>query len=162
VVAERLGYKMDEALTLAKAVAGLNAQSKGRRLGIYPESPAAEKLEKHRQHPAEETISVDLLGRSVLAVHTKDGVRAVDKDEPMSPQSVRGYLETKFGEALPRVRQALQELANSFTPEELRHKAYGLYEEFRPDIPEGTRGWGAKGDLDLAVVEKLKKGKQQL
>ena len=35
VVAERLGYSRDEALTLGKAVAGLNAQSKGRRLGIF-------------------------------------------------------------------------------------------------------------------------------
>ena len=37
VVAERLGYNKSEALTLGKAVAGLNAQSKGRRLGIYEE-----------------------------------------------------------------------------------------------------------------------------
>jgi len=35
VVAERLGFKEDEALTLGKAVAGLNAQVKGRRLGIF-------------------------------------------------------------------------------------------------------------------------------
>ena len=35
VVAERLGFGHKEALTLGKAVAGLNAQSKGRRLGIF-------------------------------------------------------------------------------------------------------------------------------
>ena len=35
IVAERMGYKNDEALTFGKAVAGLNAQSKGKRLGIY-------------------------------------------------------------------------------------------------------------------------------
>ena len=35
VVAERLGFARDEALTLGKAVAGLNAQSKGRALGIF-------------------------------------------------------------------------------------------------------------------------------
>jgi len=37
VVAERLGYEKETALTLGKAVAGLNAQSKGRKLGIYEE-----------------------------------------------------------------------------------------------------------------------------
>ena len=37
VVAERLGNDRDTALTLGKAVAGLNAQSKGRRLGIFKE-----------------------------------------------------------------------------------------------------------------------------
>jgi len=41
VVAERLGFDRDEALTLAKAVAGLNAQAKGLRLGIF--EPGAKK-----------------------------------------------------------------------------------------------------------------------
>jgi hypothetical protein len=35
VVAQRLGFDEDEALTLGKAVAGLNAYSKGRRLGMF-------------------------------------------------------------------------------------------------------------------------------
>src|SRR3989304_1835161 len=35
VVAERLGYDSEAALTLGNTVAGLNAQSKGQRLGIY-------------------------------------------------------------------------------------------------------------------------------
>src|SRR5262245_24241278 len=35
VVAQRLGFDEDEALTLGKALAGLNAQAKGRRLGIF-------------------------------------------------------------------------------------------------------------------------------
>jgi len=158
VVAERLGYHPDEALTLAKAVTGLNAQSKGRRLGIYPEHPQEEKPEKQRQQPSKEVFSVEVLGRPVPAVTTKEGVRAMEKDKPISPESVQRYLEGKFGEALPQAQQALEELAKSFTPEELRHKAYELYEKFRPEIPEGTKGWGAKGELDLAALERLKKG----
>ena len=35
VVAEQLGYAHATALTLGKCVAGLNAQSKGRMLGIF-------------------------------------------------------------------------------------------------------------------------------
>jgi hypothetical protein len=35
IVAERLGYNHGEALSLGKAVAGLNAQAKGKRLGIF-------------------------------------------------------------------------------------------------------------------------------
>jgi len=27
----------------------------------------------------------------------------------------------------------------------LRRKAYALYERFRPEIPTGKNGWGAKG-----------------
>ena len=39
VVAERLGFHHDEALSLGQALAGLNAQSKGRRLGIFKPTP---------------------------------------------------------------------------------------------------------------------------
>ena len=35
VVAERLGFNENEALSLGKALAGLNAQAKGRRFGIF-------------------------------------------------------------------------------------------------------------------------------
>jgi hypothetical protein len=33
----------------------------------------------------------------------------------------------------------------------------GLYEHFRPRIPKGTKGWGAKGDLDLDFIRSLGK-----
>ena len=39
IVAERLGFNHDEALSLGMALAGLNAQSKGQRLGIPPPQP---------------------------------------------------------------------------------------------------------------------------
>jgi len=161
VVAERLGYKPEEALTLAKAVTGLNAQSKGRRLGIYQEHPEEEKPEKNRLRPAQETFSVEILGRPVPAMNTKEGIRAVEKDKPIQPQSAQSYLEGKFGEALPQARKAFEELADSFPAEELRDKAYGLYEDFRPEIPEGTKGWGAQGVLDLGKVEGMKKGNKK-
>ena len=49
VVAERLGYDKDTALTLGKAVAGLNAQSKGKKLGIYEEKSEDEKKEDKKK-----------------------------------------------------------------------------------------------------------------
>ena len=49
VVAERLGYNKKEALTFGKAVAGLNAQSKGRRLGIYEEKKDDDKEKEKRK-----------------------------------------------------------------------------------------------------------------
>src|SRR5207253_8815027 len=45
VVAERLGFDEDAALTLGRAVAVLNAQSKGRKLGIF-KPPEEEKKPK--------------------------------------------------------------------------------------------------------------------
>ncbi len=40
-------------------------------------------------------------------------------------------------------------------PAELAAEAYSLYEKFRPAIPAGARGWGAKGGLDLRLIRKL-------
>src|ERR1035438_2035974 len=71
VVAERLGFKHDEALSLGKALAGLNAQSKGRRLGIFKPSP--KELRRVREQKGGEEFRVDLLGRSLPAVNAEEG-----------------------------------------------------------------------------------------
>jgi hypothetical protein len=152
-VAERLGFNQEEALTLGKAVAGLNAQSKGQRLGIF--KPAPNEIKKARARKRGEEFSVEICGRSVPAVNTPDGVRAVIKDKPIEPESVERYLESKFGESLKTARAAMQELAETFRPEQLSGNAFSLYERFRPSIPEGVTGWGAKGKLDIDLIRSL-------
>src|SRR5512133_952954 len=156
VVAERLGYEPDEALTLGRGVAGLNAQSKGRRLGIY-EEPTEESEKKAREAEPPETTYVEVLNRSVPVVRTEKGLRATAEGKAMHPQSVERYLQGKFKDSLEEVRAAMHELAWSYEPDELEKKAYSLYEKFRPEVPEGTRGWGAMGYLDLRKVRSLEK-----
>ena len=51
----------------------------------------------------------------------------------------------------------MQALARAYKPTELAARAYALYEEFRPEIPAGTRGWGAQGMLDLDHIRSLAK-----
>jgi hypothetical protein len=155
VVAQRLGFDEDEALTLGKAVAGLNAYSKGRRLGLF--KPHEEKSQKAREKEPGEAFRIDLCGRAVPATNTGEGIRAVQKGKPVDPDSVRRYLEDKFGDDLKAVRSAMTKPARAFNPQELAHDAYLLYEQFRPDIPGGKKGWGAKGNLDLGLVERLGK-----
>lgn len=155
VVAERLGFSQEEALTLGKGVAGLNAQSKGQRLGIF--TPGKEKGEKARERTPGEEFFVHLMGRSVPATNTEEGVRATVKGKPVNPKSVESYLEKKFGGQLTQVRQAMEALSRSYPPEELADKAFSLYEKFRPDIPEGKKGWGAEGILDLNQIRSLEK-----
>lgn len=53
------------------------------------------------------------------------------------------------------MRAALRKLARSLSPPELAGRAYPLYERFRPEVPEGEAGWGAKGLLDLDRVADL-------
>ena len=147
IVAERLGFDQNEALSLGKAVAGLTAQSKGRRLGIY--KPAPQEVKKARARKRGEEFLIEICGRQVPAINTADGVRAVTKNQPIEAKSVEQYLESKFGESLGTARAAMRDLAKAFRPEQLATNAFRLYEEFRPAIPEGVTGWGAKGNLDI-------------
>ena len=153
IVAERLGYDRETALTLGRAVAGLNAQSKGRRLGIYVE-PSPE-VAAHGAKAKRAAKTVFLLGRGVPVTRTPEGLRAVVKGRVENPGSVKRYLKEKFGEPLPQVQAAMRSLAKAYPPERLAEIAFSLYEEFRPEIPSGTKGWGAKGRLDLNRIRAL-------
>jgi hypothetical protein len=155
VVAERLGYDREAALTLGKTVAGLNAQSKGRRLGIYGEPEPPGERPKAAAEARARGDTIPLLGREVPVLATPEGLRAVAKDRPESPAAVERYLEQKFGDALAEVRAALTALARAYRPAQLAEDAYSLYEQFRPQIPAGVKGWGVKGTLDLDHIREL-------
>ena len=152
-VAERLGFDREEALSLGKAVAGLTAQSKGQRLGIY--KPVPQEVKKARSRKRGEEFFVEICGRQVPAINTPDGVRAVIKNKPIESKSVERYLKSKFGESLGAARAAMRDLAKAFRPEQLLKNAFSLYEKFRPAIPEGVTGWGAKGNLDIDRIRSL-------
>lgn len=160
IVAEKLGYNHDEALTLGKAMAGLNAQSKGQRLGFFSPAETAPETEggkKAKERQAGETTMVEVVGRPVPVIHTEHGLRATVKGEEVDPKSVERYLDKKFGAGLAEARAALEALAQAYPPQELERHAYALYEQFRPEIPEGKRGWGAAGDLNLEYIRALAK-----
>jgi hypothetical protein len=155
VVAERLGFDHEAALSLGKALAGLCAQSKGRSLGIYKPAGRAEGMLPKKAKLGEE-FWVELLGRPIPAKMTAEGVRAVVEDKPIAAEAVERYLEEKLGPALPSVEGSMKALAGSFKPAELAAVGFSLYERFRPNIPAGVRGWGAKGELDLKRLESFK------
>ena len=156
VVAERLGFERDEALTLGKAVAGLTAQSKGQRLGIFTPSPPEVRRKRAEKAREAGVFPVALLGRAVPVLHTDEGLRAVGKDQkPVAPERVEKYLKSKYGESLPQARAAMVKLAKSRAAEELAEEAFRLYEQFRPGVPAGESGWGAKGTLSLKKIEAL-------
>jgi hypothetical protein len=101
-------------------------------------------------------FSVALLGRAVPVLHTDEGLRAVGKDQKrVAPESVEKYLRSKFGEALPAVRATMMKVAKSRAAEGLAEEAFRLYEQFRPGVPAGESGWGAKGTQSLEKIEAL-------
>jgi hypothetical protein len=150
-VAERLGFDRRTALTLGQAVAGLSAHAKGVSLGII--EPKPELVRERGERLAEgERLHVDLLGRAVPVVRTPEGIRALNKGKPGSPDQVERYLAGKFKDRLDEAWRAMAELADAYQLEELHRRGFRLYERFRPSVPAGERGWGAAAELDLANV----------
>lgn len=150
VVAERLGFDHDEALTLGRAVAGLSAQAKGRRLGIFEPSP--ENLDQNRKEHGPDEVMIEFMQRHVPVIVTADGIRATTHGKAMSPPSVEKYIAGKFGTHLEEARAAMIALAKSIPASEINRHAFGLYTKFRPEIPEGVEGWGASGALSLDAI----------
>ena len=124
------------------------------KLGIYEPAPATVKKRRKELEPGAR-LTVSLLNRAVPVARTPDGLRALAKEKAIDPASVERYLAGKFGGSQDEARRAMVNLAAAKPPHELAVQAYALYEKFRPQIPAGVSGWGAKGMLDLSVIEEL-------
>ena len=155
VVAEAQGYDRATSLALGKAVAGLNAQAKGRNLGVFGPPKARDQTGRPVKAGLGEDAWVSCCGRNVPVRRTAEGIRAVKGEDPIDPASVERYLERSFGEQLGAVRLAMEELAARAGKAALEREAYGLYEKFRPAVPAGRAGWGARGELDLGLLRSL-------
>jgi hypothetical protein len=152
VVAERLGQPHETALTLGRAVAGSAARVKARSIG-REETKADRDRDTPRLRPEHVTAPVTLLGREIRLLPTEDGeLRAADGDKPADPAGVQRYLVKAFGEHLDEVRQAMEELADRYEPAELNRIGFRLYGKFRPDVPAGNEGWGAKAVLEVEKI----------
>ncbi len=153
VVAERLGHPPDTALTLGRAVAGSSARAKARSLGLVEEHLEAAARQAAAAELKPKVQTVRLLGRDIPVLQADDGtLRAADSDKPASAKSVQGYVARAFGNRLAEVRTAMEALAASLPPEELNRVGFRLYERFRPEVPQGVEGWGAKGELRIERI----------
>ncbi len=74
-------------------------------------------------------------------------LRADDSGKPASARSVQSYVAKAFGDRLDEARGAMEALAASLPPEELKRVGFRLYKRFRPEVPAGAEGCGAKGEL---------------
>jgi hypothetical protein len=136
VVAERLGYEPEAALSLASAVAGTAAQARAVR-------PGGTGLR-----------TVMLLGHEVPVRNTPDGaLRACDAEgRPAEPEPVRRYLERAFGTRLAEARSSMEALAAQVAPPELNRMGHRLFDAFRPEMPESASGFAVKGRLRLERI----------
>ncbi len=155
VVARRLGYDEDEALTLGREIAGLTAQAKGRRLGIYEPRPAAQQDKTATKRAEMGAERVELMDRLIPCLRTDKGLRALVGTAPGDPDGVRRYLVSKFKDALPLVEEKLTALAARVEPSDLDRQAMDLYMQMRPVVQSGEAGWGRAGTLDLEKIDAL-------
>jgi hypothetical protein len=153
VVAERMGHLPETALTLGRAVCSASARTKARRLGIMDEGQAAAERNAAAAGLKPRVQTVRLLGRDIVVTAGADGaLRAEDGGKPASAKRVQSYIAQAFGDRLPEARVAMEALAGSLPPEELNRIGFRLYERFRPDVPDGAQGWGAKGELRIERI----------
>jgi hypothetical protein len=157
VVAERLGYSPEEAYTYGRWVAGTLAATKGRSLGvIHPSNKDKKKTSADAQGRRDvDADHVMVFAKMKIPTTTIDGgkrfaVRA-KQGKTIQPDTVRHYLKNKFGDNLATAHDAMMDLAKSMEEDDVRNRAYELYEQFRPE----WHGWGKQGTLDLDELHEM-------
>lgn len=162
VVAEREGYTFEEGLSFGRFIAALFARTKGQRLGIFEKEVEAEARKAQKlvapkgKRRVEQVERFEVFGMRIPGIRTETGLRlAVWGGKPIHPNVVKAYLLRAFGSDFDHVKAAMEELARAIPPDRIGKEAYHLYEKFRPQVPEGPQGWGAKGILDLDLIWKL-------
>eukprot|EP00249_Psilotum_nudum_P003581 c17039_g1_i1 orf=104-820(-) len=156
-VAQREGYTFEEGVSFGRAIAGMLAHAKGRKLGLYEERDHEKRKRKRKTGEVER---FEVFGMTIAGSATPEGARLAHhhKGQPISPSSVEAYLHKAFASNYQSVKDAMEKLANAYPPNEIGKVAYSLYMQFRPKVMGGIQGWGAKGALFLGLIERLSKG----
>lgn len=141
LVALRQGFSRCDSLRAGRAISGMLAEAKGKRLGIFIDKQAAT---DRQAKPARGYI--EIAGFRVPA-------ERIDK---ISVDKVRQYLERSFKNDLDRTVDKLTSLCNAYHPAKIGERAFALYETFRPDIDEGQAGWGQRGILYFQMIDRLR------
>jgi len=149
IVAERMGFKREEALSIASAYTELNAISKGVSLGIFEE--AKQKGLEAAKDGSQPYVA--LMGRRVPLFKTQASQwRALLGGTPAQPSTAFSYISRAFRQTTPHIIGALRLLAESFSPQEVNEKGWGLYCEFRP----ASEGWGQRAEVRCETILKLR------
>lgn len=157
VVAERLGFSREEALSIASVYTEMNAISKGVSLGLYDKK---RETDLKAAHAGGAQPYVDLLGRRVPLYRSASGAwRAFTAEDSSgggggTPGAAYGYITRALRQTAPAVLGAMRLLAESYSdPTELNRVGFALYADFRPEVT----GWGKRGELRCEVLLALRK-----
>ncbi|KAG7449117.1 uncharacterized protein BT62DRAFT_1002659 [Guyanagaster necrorhizus] len=153
IVSERLGFRREEALSIASVYTEMNALSKGVSLGIYQDG-------KQKGLDAIKGGSqpyVELMGRRMYVLlplyqSQSNQWRALLNGKPAQPSYPFSYISRSFRQTTPHIIGALRLLAESFAPKELNNKGWALYAEFRPSV----NGWGERSEVKCETILSLR------
>jgi hypothetical protein len=159
VVAERLGYGLDEALSLAGAVGSLPYFQDPEGRGPAPQPHQVETMIDRENDPGivrERKAYVDIMQRPVPVVVMREGVRALSTPQRVvEPAGVASYLKRRLREHLEPTLGAMRQLAHAHPPAELARRATELYTEFRAELHDEQVGWLPPAKLRLERVRSL-------
>lgn len=132
----------------------ITAISKGRSIDTMTKADpgeAQERREKRKWNAAEQDLDeVDVMS---FRLRLKDGVAMVAEKPKKGNEA---GLKKKFGEEEYRqVKRTFEEMLEAWTgnEEKLNAQAFHFYEQFRPSVPPGQKGWGRMGQLNLGTVQ---------
>ena len=99
-------------------------------------------------------ISINLIMTGSPLYRSQNGQwRALNNGSPVQPGAAFSYISRAFRQTTSHIMGALRLLAESYTPEELNGKAWGLYTQFRPEVNE----WGKRSELSCSKILALRK-----
>ncbi|CAK5275614.1 unnamed protein product [Mycena citricolor] len=149
LVAQRLGFGLEEALSIASVYTELNAISKGVSIGVFKKSDRrATEASLGGTQPF-----VELMGRRPLYRSQNSQWRALSNDEPVDPGVAFGYISRALRQNTPYILGALRLLVESYSVQEINKIAWSLYADFRPDVT----GWGDRGQVRCETILALRK-----
>jgi hypothetical protein len=138
-------------LSIGNAISSLCAVSKGRSIGLIKPADDTKKDRKKRQRQFDNTRIVKVMGFSLPIMG--DAVILGGKPRPLKEES----LKHKFGgQQYDAVKTAFEDSIQSWKghEDELNTKAFHMYEQFRPTVASGQKGWGRKGELSTSEIAK--------
>lgn len=140
-------------LSAGSAISTICAVAKGRSIGTIDEPEDTEGRRKKKEEQREEAAEPDVLEVMQFKLNQKDG-KIMFSGKPQSNND--DGLRKKFGEEYKHVKETFDESLAQWqgSEEELSKAAFGMYEDFRPNVTKGQKGWGRKGALDLDIVRK--------
>jgi hypothetical protein len=142
-------------LSAGAALSAICAVAKGRSIGTIPdkEHDSQPQYKPKSNHDVEEIKVVH------VRLKVKDGLALVGSDAKGKAANEEA-LEEKLGEGgYQRVKGIFEEVLDTWkgAEEELNEKGFAMYEQFRPEVKAGQKGWGRIGELNMEKIREVVK-----